>query len=123
MGSKPTIRHRPSTLSSVTRIWDAVLLGGSLPTTTVGLPKTSTAARLSDSDTDAAVGTTRVQGGTVSAAAEGPGQSRSPRRGSQSTPHDRWLRFDERKKCSVVANAAIPRELAGWCWSLAVLND
>jgi hypothetical protein len=24
---------------------------------------------------------------------------------------------------SLVANAAIARELAGWCWSLAVLDD
>jgi transposase len=37
--------------------------------------------------------------------------------------HDRWLRFDERKKRPVVANAAIARELAGWCWSLAVMDD
>ena len=37
--------------------------------------------------------------------------------------HARWLGFDERKKRSVVANAAIARELAGWCWSLAVLDD
>lgn len=37
--------------------------------------------------------------------------------------HQRWLRFDERNKRSVVANAAIARELAGWCWSLAVLED
>ncbi len=37
--------------------------------------------------------------------------------------HDRWVRFDERKKRSVVANAGIARELAGWCWSLAVLQD
>lgn len=36
--------------------------------------------------------------------------------------HARWVRFDERKKRSVVANAAIARELAGWCWSLAVLD-
>jgi hypothetical protein len=36
--------------------------------------------------------------------------------------HHRWVRFDERKKRSVVANAAIARELAGWCWSLAVLD-
>ncbi len=36
--------------------------------------------------------------------------------------HARWVRFDERKKRSVVANAAIARELAGWCWSLAVLE-
>lgn len=37
--------------------------------------------------------------------------------------HTRWTRFDERKKRPVVANAAIARELAGWCWSLAVLDD
>lgn len=37
--------------------------------------------------------------------------------------HDRWLRFDERKKRPIVANAAIARELAGWCWSLAVMDD
>jgi len=37
--------------------------------------------------------------------------------------HARWARFDERKKRSVVANAAIARELAGWCWSIAVLGD
>jgi transposase len=36
--------------------------------------------------------------------------------------HARWLRFDERKKRSVVANVAIARELAGWCWSLAILD-
>jgi transposase len=37
--------------------------------------------------------------------------------------HTRWAGFDKRKKRSVVANAAIARELAGWCWSLAVLDD
>lgn len=37
--------------------------------------------------------------------------------------HARWAGFDERKKRPVVANAAIARELAGWCWSLAVLDD
>ncbi|ORV76646.1 transposase, partial [Mycobacterium gastri] len=37
--------------------------------------------------------------------------------------HDRWARFDERKKRPVIANAAIARELAGWCWSLATLDD
>jgi transposase len=35
----------------------------------------------------------------------------------------RWAGFDARKKRPVVANAAIARELAGWCWSLAVLDD
>jgi hypothetical protein len=33
--------------------------------------------------------------------------------------HTRWAGFDKRKKRAVVANAAIARELAGWCWSLA----
>jgi transposase len=37
--------------------------------------------------------------------------------------HRRWERFDERKKRPVIANAAIARELAGWCWSLAVLDE
>jgi transposase len=37
--------------------------------------------------------------------------------------HTRWAGFDARKKRAVVANAAIARELAGWCWSLAVLDD
>ena len=37
--------------------------------------------------------------------------------------HTRWVRFDKRHKRPVIANAAIARELAGWCWSLAVLED
>ena len=37
--------------------------------------------------------------------------------------HTRWAGFDARKKRPVVANAAIARELAGWCWSLAVMPD
>jgi transposase len=36
--------------------------------------------------------------------------------------HARWVSFDERKKRPVVANAAIARDLAGWRWSLAVLD-
>jgi transposase len=35
----------------------------------------------------------------------------------------RWIRFDQRQKRPAIANAAIARELAGWCWSLAVLDD
>ena len=34
----------------------------------------------------------------------------------------RWVRFDQRQKRPAIANAAIARELAGWCWSLAVLD-
>jgi len=37
--------------------------------------------------------------------------------------HTRWAGFDARKKRPVVANAAIARELAGWCWSLATMTD
>jgi transposase len=37
--------------------------------------------------------------------------------------HQRWLHFTDRKKRPVVANVAIARELAGWCWSLAVMDD
>jgi hypothetical protein len=36
--------------------------------------------------------------------------------------HERWLRFTERKKRPVVANVAVARELAGWCWSLTVMD-
>ncbi|MGW4209893.1 IS110 family transposase [Lentzea sp. NPDC004789] len=37
--------------------------------------------------------------------------------------HDRWIGFNLRHKRAVVSNVAIARELAGWCWSLAVMND
>jgi transposase len=35
----------------------------------------------------------------------------------------RWDTFRARRKPHVVANVAIARELAGWCWSLAVLEE
>ncbi len=35
---------------------------------------------------------------------------------------DRWQVYHARKKRPVIANVAIARELAGWCWSLATLN-
>lgn len=37
--------------------------------------------------------------------------------------HQRWARFIQRRKPNAVANVAIARELAGWCWSLAVLDE
>jgi transposase len=37
--------------------------------------------------------------------------------------HARWDTFRARRKRHVVANVAIARELAGWCWSLAVLEE
>jgi hypothetical protein len=36
--------------------------------------------------------------------------------------HRRWRTFEARGKRKVVANAAVARELAGWCWSLAVME-
>jgi transposase len=37
--------------------------------------------------------------------------------------HHRWVTFIDRKKRSTTADVAIARELAGWCWSLAVMDD
>ncbi|MFD9825773.1 IS110 family RNA-guided transposase [Streptomyces violascens] len=37
--------------------------------------------------------------------------------------HRRWKRFDARDKRSTVAAVAVARELAGWCWSLAVMDE
>ena len=37
--------------------------------------------------------------------------------------HARWNVYDDHRKRAVVANTAIARELAGWCWSLAVLDE
>ena len=36
--------------------------------------------------------------------------------------HQRWQRFNARKKRPAVADVAIARELAGWAWSLALLE-
>ncbi|HEY8788109.1 MAG TPA: hypothetical protein VIM10_03100 [Actinopolymorphaceae bacterium] len=36
--------------------------------------------------------------------------------------HRQWVAFTARKKRPVIANVAIARELAGWCWSLAVMD-
>ncbi len=36
--------------------------------------------------------------------------------------HQQRCRFNERKKPHVVANVAVARELAGWCWLLATLE-
>ena len=37
--------------------------------------------------------------------------------------HHRWEVFIARKKRPVIADVAIARKLAGWCWSLAVMDD
>ena len=37
--------------------------------------------------------------------------------------HQRWVSYADRKKRPVLANVAVARELAGWCWSLAMIPD
>ncbi|MEU1596060.1 IS110 family transposase [Streptomyces sp. NPDC005708] len=37
--------------------------------------------------------------------------------------HRRWQRFDARDKRPTIAAVAVARELAGWCWSLAVMDE
>jgi hypothetical protein len=37
--------------------------------------------------------------------------------------HRRWVGYTDRKKRPVLANVAVARELAGWCWSLAMIPD
>jgi transposase len=37
--------------------------------------------------------------------------------------HHRWVDFTARRKRPVIANVAVARELAGWCWSLAILQE
>jgi len=36
--------------------------------------------------------------------------------------HKRWQVLTSHKKKHTIANTAIARELAGWCWSLATLR-
>jgi transposase len=36
--------------------------------------------------------------------------------------HQRWRQLDARGKRSTISAVAVARELAGWCWSLAVLE-
>jgi transposase len=37
--------------------------------------------------------------------------------------HRQWVAFTARRKRPVVANTAIARQLAGWCWSLAIMEN
>ncbi len=37
--------------------------------------------------------------------------------------HRQWQRFEARDKRTTIAAVAIARELAGWCWSLAVMTS
>jgi len=37
--------------------------------------------------------------------------------------HARWVSFNLRRKKAAIADVAVARELAGWCWSLALLEQ
>jgi transposase len=37
--------------------------------------------------------------------------------------HQRWRRLEQRNKRPTISVVAVARELAGWCWSLAVLEN
>jgi transposase len=37
--------------------------------------------------------------------------------------HRRWMRLDARAKRPTISAVAVARELAGWCWSLAVMDE
>jgi transposase len=67
--------------------------------------------------------TYRVPGATMQAGwkAAPPAAAARGHAGNQRL-HARWQAFTARKKRLVVANVAVARELAGWCWSLAVLD-
>jgi transposase len=37
--------------------------------------------------------------------------------------HQRWMSLDARGKRPTITAVAVARELAGWCWSVAIMND
>jgi transposase len=65
----------------------------------------------------------RSPGATMKARWElAPAAARARGHAGNQRLHQRWLTFTDRKKKPVIANVAIARELAGWCWSLAVMD-
>jgi transposase len=54
---------------------------------------------------------------------QAPAPARARAHAGNQRLHARWVTYNLRKKRSVIANVAVARELAGWCWSLAVLPD
>ena len=101
-----------------------VLLGGD-HARRVGSPRPATATPAACWSRRPGTTAPRIGPGAICGAAgtRRPGGSRARGQAANRRLHARWARFDERKKRPVVANAAIARELAGWCWSLAVLDD
>jgi transposase len=54
---------------------------------------------------------------------QAPAAARTRAHAGNQRLHARWVNLNLRKKRPVIANVAVARELAGWCWSLAVLPD
>ena len=54
---------------------------------------------------------------------QAPAAARARAHAGNQRLHARWVGLNLRKKPAVIANVAVARELAGWCWSLAVLPD
>jgi transposase len=52
---------------------------------------------------------------------QAPAAARARAHAGNQRLHDRWVGLNLRRKRAVVANVAVARELAGWCWSLAIL--
>ena len=64
------------------------------------------------------------QPGADDAARWDKGRPRATGRGHVGNRHsiEQWCAFQRTQKHPVVANVAIARELAGWCWSLATMD-
>ncbi len=54
---------------------------------------------------------------------QAPAAARARAHSGNQRLHTRWVNFNLRRKRPVIANVAVARELAGWCWSLAVMPD
>jgi transposase len=54
---------------------------------------------------------------------QAPAAARTRAHAGNQRLHARWVNLNLRKKRPVIANVAVARELAGWCWSLATMPD
>jgi len=54
---------------------------------------------------------------------QAPPEARTRAHAGNQRLHHKWTRYAARNKKHTVANTAIARELAGWCWSLATMPD
>ncbi|MFF8430681.1 hypothetical protein ACF07Y_37190 [Streptomyces sp. NPDC016566] len=37
--------------------------------------------------------------------------------------HQHWVNLDARRKHTTISVVAVARELPGWCWTLAIMDD